>query len=36
MRVLSLVVGPLIALWILGVWSLVEESFVDYVTVCAI
>ena len=36
MRVLSLVVDPVMALWVQGVWSLVEEGFVDCVTVCVI
>ena len=29
-------VDPVIALWIQGVWSLVEDSFVHCVTVCVI
>ena len=36
MRMLSLVVDPVMALWVQGVWSMVEESFVDCVTVCVI
>ena len=36
MRVLSQAVDPVIALWIQGVWSLVEEGFVDCVIVCVI
>ena len=36
MRVLSLVVDPVMALWMQGVCSLVEERFVHCVTVCVI
>ena len=36
MRVLNLVVDPVMALRVQGVWSLVEGSFVDCVTVCVI